>query len=49
MAKFFGKIGFAETLEAAPGVWRPNITEREYFGDLIRRSEERRVGKECAI
>ncbi len=36
MAKFFGKIGFAETLEAAPGVWRPNITEREYFGDLIR-------------
>ncbi len=36
MAKFFGSIGFAETVETAPGVWRPQITEREYFGDLTR-------------
>ena len=36
MAKFFGKIGYAEMVETAPGVWEEQITEREYFGDLIR-------------
>ena len=36
MAKWFGKIGFAETKETTPGVWKEQITEREYFGDLTR-------------
>ena len=36
MAKFYGKIGYAETLKTAPGVYEDVITEREYFGDLIR-------------
>ena len=36
MAKFYGKIGYAETLKTAPGVYEDKITEREYFGDLIR-------------
>ena len=36
MAKFFGKIGYAETSETKPGVWTETITEREYFGDVIR-------------
>nr|DAT83159.1 MAG TPA: hypothetical protein [Caudoviricetes sp.] len=36
MAKFYGKIGYAENVETRPGVWRPTITEREYFGDLVR-------------
>ena len=36
MAKFFGKIGYAETQQTSPGVWEEKITEREYFGDLIR-------------
>lgn len=36
MAKWFGKIGFAETKEMSPGVWKEQITEREYFGDLTR-------------
>lgn len=36
MAKFFGKVGFAETEETAPGVWTPKVVEREYFGDLTR-------------
>lgn len=36
MAKFYGKIGYAETLETAPGVWQEQITERDYFGDLNR-------------
>lgn len=36
MAKFYGKIGYAVTEETAPGVWKEQITEREYYGDLIR-------------
>lgn len=36
MAKFFGVIGYAENVETKLGVWQEVITEREYFGDLIR-------------
>lgn len=36
MAKFFGKIGYAETKQTSPGVWKEEITEREYFGDITR-------------
>ena len=38
MAKFFGAIGFAETQETTPGVYVEKITERNYFGDVIRES-----------
>ena len=36
MAKFFGSIGFAESVETSPGVWDEAITERNYYGDLSR-------------
>lgn len=36
MAKYYGKIGYAITEEVKPGVWKKKITEREYFGDVIR-------------
>ena len=36
MAKYYGAIGFAETIETVPGVWEEKITERNYYGDLIR-------------
>lgn len=36
MAKFCGVIGFAETAETVPGVWREVITERRYKGDVFR-------------
>ena len=36
MAKFYGKIGYAETSKTKPGVYEDATTEREYFGDLIR-------------
>lgn len=40
MAKFCGMIGFAVTDEdkTAPGVWKNQITEREYYGDLLTNS-----------
>lgn len=36
MAKWYGKIGFGVTEETKPGVWEENITERNYYGDVIR-------------
>lgn len=36
MAKFYGVIGFAETVETDPGIWEEKIVERSYYGDLIR-------------
>lgn len=35
MAKFYGKVGYAETEQTAPGVWVDQITERTYFGDVL--------------
>ena len=36
MAKWYGAIGYAETVEVRPGVWKDQITEHMYSGDLIR-------------
>ena len=38
MAKWYGVIGYNETLETRPGVWENQITERNYYGDVIRNS-----------
>lgn len=40
MAKWFGKIGFAETVETKPGVYEEQITERSYYGDVIRNTRK---------
>jgi hypothetical protein len=36
MSKWYGKIGYAETVETEPGIWVEQITERPYFGDSYR-------------
>lgn len=36
MAKFYGVIGYFVTKETSPGVWEEDVTERSYYGDLIR-------------
>lgn len=36
MAKWYGKIGFAETVETVPGYYDEVITAKPYCGDLIR-------------
>ena len=36
MGKWYGKIGFAETIETEPGVWEDRITEHDYYGETIR-------------
>lgn len=36
MAKWYGKIGYADNVEVEPGVWEDSIVEHSYFGDLTR-------------
>ena len=41
--KFSGKIGFGETVEKSDGIWVDTITEKHYYGDIIKnvkRSED---------
>ena len=35
MAKWYGVIGYVETVETEPGLWEEQITERSYYGDLV--------------
>lgn len=36
MPKFYGSVGYAKTVETSPGVSVEQITERNYYGDVIR-------------
>lgn len=36
MAKFYGNVGFVNTVEIEPGIWEEQNTERPYFGDVTR-------------
>jgi hypothetical protein len=46
MAKWFGKVGYSETVETAPGVHTPQITTRDYYGDVIRNNTRWSVNPE---
>lgn len=45
MAKYFGEIGYAETVEIRPGVWEDVITERRYYGDIVRNTRRLQDGE----
>jgi hypothetical protein len=34
--RFSGAVGYADSQEIAPGIWRDVITEKTYLGDVIR-------------
>lgn len=47
MAKFYGAIGYGESVESeeAPGVWEDVITEKSYQGDILRNSRTLNEGQ----
>jgi hypothetical protein len=45
MAKFYGSIGYAKTIEKASGVWVEDIIERKYSGDVIKNSRRWQPGE----
>lgn len=40
MAKFYGRVGYATSVETSPGVWEDVIVERLYFGDVIKNTRK---------
>lgn len=53
MAKFQGVIGFGINTEVRPGIHQDVITERNYYGDVIRntvaRNEADKVNKDLTV
>lgn len=35
MGRFYGIVGYGVQKEIRPGVWKPEITERPYYGDVM--------------
>lgn len=40
MAKFYGAIGFGHTVETSPGIHEMVITEKTYYGDVVRNARK---------
>ena len=38
MAKFYDKVGYGVTEDTGDGVWVESITERSYYGDVLKLS-----------
>ena len=49
MAKYCGKIGFAETAETSPGVWEETIVERKYFGDVLQNTKRNQTADKVNV
>lgn len=47
MSKFYGVVGYGETVENPPGsgVWVDSVTERTYYGDVTRTARSLREGE----
>jgi hypothetical protein len=38
MAKFYGPVGYAQSVETTPGVFKERIITHNYYGDVIKNS-----------
>ena len=36
MAKYYGSVGYEDTVETDSGIFKETITERQYYGDVVR-------------
>lgn len=45
MAKFYGIVGYGESVETAPGVWQDSIVERSYYGDVVKNTRKLQDGQ----
>lgn len=46
MARFYGQVGYGDSVETAPesGVWEDKITELGYYGDVLRDTRNLQLG-----
>jgi hypothetical protein len=45
MTRFFGRVGYGESVETAPGVWVDEIVEHSYYGDVVRNARHLQEGE----
>lgn len=45
MGRFYGTIGYGHSTEVAPDVWKDVITERNYYGDVLRNARRLSAGE----
>lgn len=47
MAKFYGRVGYGVSVEDPPesGIWVDQITEKSYYGDVVRNARDLQEGE----
>ena len=40
MNRWYGKVGYVDTVEVEPGIWDEQETIREYYGEWVRKSSK---------
>ena len=40
MAKYYGSVGYEDTVESTPGIFKEEIIARDYYGDIIRNNRK---------
>ena len=43
--KYYGNVGYANSVEASPGVWKEQIITRPYYGDILRNARRLQTGE----
>lgn len=43
--KYYGNIGFSETVDDGDGVWKEKITDKKYSGDVLRLQRSKNAGE----
>lgn len=46
MSRWYGKIGFSVQQETSPGIWNEVVEEKDYYGDLSKRSRRWQQGQD---
>lgn len=46
MNRWYGKVGYVETIETEPGTWEEQETERSYYGELVKNSSKFKVSND---
>lgn len=46
MSRWYGKIGFSVQQETSPGIWNEVVEEKNYYGDLSKRSRRWQQGQD---
>lgn len=40
MAKYYGSVGYEDTVESTPGIFKEEIISRDYYGDILQNNRK---------